>query len=93
MNDLTTMKTPRFIYFDLGMVLLDFSVERMVRQMGELSGVAAEKLKEVLFDRGLMHQYETGKFSTAEFYELFCERRDKAGLRRLVPGRVGDFYA
>ncbi len=74
MNDLTTMKTPRFIYFDLGMVLLDFSVERMVRQMGELSGVAAEKLKEVLFDRGLMHQYETGKFSTAEFYELFCER-------------------
>jgi len=68
------MKTPRFLYFDLGMVLLDFSVERMLRQMAAVSGVSPEALKEILFDRGLMKQYETGKISTPEFYELYCGR-------------------
>ncbi|MGD0517666.1 MAG: HAD family phosphatase [Thermoguttaceae bacterium] len=68
------MKTPRFLYFDLGMVLLDFSVERMLRQMAAVSGVSPETLKEILFDRGLMQQYETGAISTPEFYELFCVR-------------------
>ena len=68
------MRIPRFIYFDLGMVLLEFSVERMVRQMGEASGVAPDKLKELLIGGGLMHRYESGKISTREFYELFCER-------------------
>jgi putative hydrolase of the HAD superfamily len=68
------MKTPRFLYFDLGMVLLEFSVERMLRQMAEVTGVSPEALKEILFDRGLMKQYETGAISTPEFYELYCGR-------------------
>ena len=68
------MKTPRFIYFDMGMVLLEFSVERMVRQMAALSGAAAEQVKKILFDSGLMPRYEAGKISTAEFYEVYCER-------------------
>jgi glucose-1-phosphatase len=74
MNDVETMKTPLFLYFDLGMVLLEFSVERMLRQMGEVSGVAPEKLKEVLFERGLLQQYERGQVSSPEFYELYCAR-------------------
>jgi glucose-1-phosphatase len=78
MNDASTMKTPRFLYFDLGMVLLEFSVERMLRQMAVVTGVGPEALKEILFDRGLMQQYETGAVSSREFYELYCER---AGAR------------
>jgi glucose-1-phosphatase len=58
----------------MGMVLLEFSVERMVRQMAAVSGVGAEQVKEVLFDRGLMPQYEAGKISTSEFYEVYCGR-------------------
>ncbi len=68
------MKTPRFLYFDLGMVLLEFSVERMLRQMAAVTGVGPEALKEILFDRGLMQQYETGAISSREFYELYCGR-------------------
>lgn len=68
------MKTPRFLYFDLGMVLLEFSVERMLRQMAEVTGVGPEILKEILFDRGLMKQYETGEISSREFYEMYCGR-------------------
>jgi FMN phosphatase YigB (HAD superfamily) len=68
------MRTPGFLYFDLGMVLLEFSVDRMLRQMAEVSGVSVETLKEILFDRGLMKQYETGAISTPEFYESYCKR-------------------
>ncbi|MGA2796370.1 MAG: HAD family phosphatase [Thermoguttaceae bacterium] len=68
------MKTPRFLYFDLGMVLLEFSVQRMLRQMAAVTGVGPEALKEILFDRGLMKQYETGAISSREFYELYCGR-------------------
>jgi FMN phosphatase YigB (HAD superfamily) len=73
-KDVSTMKTPRFLYFDLGMVLLEFSVERMLRQMAAVTGVGPESLKEILFDRGLMQQYEKGEVSSLEFYELYCER-------------------
>lgn len=66
------MKTPRFLYFDLGMVLVAFSVEQMLRQMAEASGVSPEKVHDVLFTNGLMKQYETGKVSSREFYELYC---------------------
>jgi len=68
------MKTPRFLYFDLGMVLVDFSVERMLRQMAEASGVSPEAVKEILFNDGLLNRFETGKVSSREFYELYCGR-------------------
>ena len=46
--------------------------------MSAVTGVGPEALKEILFDRGLMKQYETGAISSPEFYELYCGR---AGAR------------
>jgi glucose-1-phosphatase len=66
------MKTPRFLYFDLGMVLLEFSAEQMIRQMAEASGVSPDAVRKVLFNNGLMKQYEEGKISSRKFYELYC---------------------
>lgn len=66
------MQTPRFIYFDLGMVLLEFSVERMLRQMAEVSGVEFDAVKEILFNKELLKRYETGEVSSREFYEMYC---------------------
>jgi glucose-1-phosphatase len=68
------MNTPRFIYFDLGMVLVEFSIEQMLRQMAEVSGVTPEKVKEILFDNGLQKQYEEGKITSPEFYDIFCKQ-------------------
>lgn len=62
-----------FIYFDLGMVLLNFSVERMLRQMGVASGLEPARVKEILFGRNLHDQYERGQITTAEYYEAFCQ--------------------
>lgn len=68
------MKIPRCLYFDLGKVLVDFSVEQMLRQMAEASGVNSDAVNNVLFNDGLMKRYESGKISSREFFESYCEQ-------------------
>jgi HAD superfamily hydrolase (TIGR01509 family) len=71
---------PEFLYFDLGKVLLDFSIERMCRQMGDVAGVDPAKVREVLYptaalpQKGLEYDYECGRVSSRQFYERFCQR-------------------
>ncbi len=35
---------PKFLYFDLGMVLVNFSVERMLQQIGAVAGISADRV-------------------------------------------------
>ena len=65
---------PQFLYFDLGKVLVDFSIERMCRQMGEAAGVEPTRVYQTLFDGGIEQQYETGRLTSRQFHALFCER-------------------
>lgn len=65
---------PKFIYFDLGRVLLDFTAERMCRQIGEVAGLDAAAVEEAIFGDGLQAKYELGEISTRAFYDAFCER-------------------
>jgi len=37
-NDQARMDTPRFLYFDLGRVLVDFSHQQMFEQIGSKKG-------------------------------------------------------
>ena len=62
---------PTFIYFDLGKVLLDFSFERMCRQMAEAAGIQPQQAKNVLLAE-LQADYEAGKLDSRGFYEQFC---------------------
>src|SRR5437868_4719938 len=71
----------RFIYFDLGNVLLSFSHERMCAQMAEVAGIDAEAVRRALFEaqagpdgRGhsLQWRFERGDFDAAVAYEEFC---------------------
>ncbi len=77
---------PKFLYFDLGKVLVDFDVDQMFRQIGQVAGVDPARVEEVVFEDGLQGQYETGKISGPEFYEAFCQRTgtrpDYDALRR-----------
>ena len=62
----------KFLYFDLGKVLVDFSTEQMLEQIGTAAGMSAAAAGEIIFAGGLLRQYETGRLSTAQFYEAFC---------------------
>jgi putative hydrolase of the HAD superfamily len=76
----------KFLYLDLGRVLLHFSVDRMCRQMAELAGVAPAMVSSILFQGDLQNRYERGEISGAEFHEAFCRasgtRSDYAALTR-----------
>lgn len=65
---------PEFLYFDLGKVLLSFDHSQMFRQMGDVAGIDAARVGEVLFEEGLQTQFELGRISEQEFYETFCEK-------------------
>ncbi len=69
---------PKFLYFDLGNVLINFSVEQMLGQMAAAAEITSEAVRETIFAGGLMHRHETGRLSTREFYEAFCAA---AGVR------------
>ena len=66
---------PEFLYFDLGKVILDFSIERMCRQMGDVAGVDPAAVRAVLYEEGkLEFDFEAGRISSRQFYDLFCQR-------------------
>jgi HAD superfamily hydrolase (TIGR01509 family) len=64
---------PKFLYFDLGKVLVDFSVEQMLGQIAATAGVTAEAARAAIFGDHLLHQYETGRLASRQFYEAFCQ--------------------
>ena len=66
----------KFIYFDLGNVILHFSHERMCRQIGAVAGVSPEKVREVLFDGKIKVNAELGRSTPGECYEQFCRALD-----------------
>ena len=67
------MSSPRFIFFDLGNVLLYFSYHRATRQMAEVAGISAERVWEIIFGSDLELRYERGDISTEQFYDEFCQ--------------------
>lgn len=85
-------KTPSFLYFDLGNVLLFFDHRRAARQMAEVAGVPAELVWEIVFASGLEHQYEAGQISTKEFYEIFCEKIGARPDDQALAAAAGDIF-
>lgn len=71
-------RRPKFIYFDLGMVLVTFSIERMCRQMGLAAGMDQGLVERVVFGGDLQSSYERGLLSTRDFFDAFCRQ---AGAR------------
>ena len=63
---------PTFLYFDLGKVLVNFSVEQMLKQIGEVAGITADRVRSGLFNARLLHDHETGWLTSRQFYEAFC---------------------
>ncbi len=63
---------PKFLYFDLGRVLINFSVERMLAQMAAAAGATAEQVRKVAVDGQLIREHEAGRLSSRQFYEAFC---------------------
>ena len=57
----------RFVYFDLGNVLVNFEHAIATRQLSELAGCSFAESQWALFDSGLEIRYETGLVNSVEF--------------------------
>jgi glucose-1-phosphatase len=57
----------RFVYFDLGNVLVKFEHAIATRQLAELASCSLAASQYALFDSGLETRYETGLVTSAEF--------------------------
>lgn len=64
----------RFIYFDLGNVLLHFCHERMCRQMAEAAGISVERVRAIVLSDAALRLHETGALSAVSFHEHFCRK-------------------
>lgn len=66
----------KFLYFDLGKVILEFSHERMCHQMAAAAGTTVDIVRSfVLGDAdsvAALIRYETGQISTDDFFDEFC---------------------
>ena len=62
------MPIPQAVVFDLGKVLLDFDYGRTARAMAAQCALNEQEIAAALLQTTLLHRYETGLMTTAEFF-------------------------
>lgn len=62
----------RFIYFDLGNVLLHFCHDRMCRQMAAAAELDEQTVRRLVLSEAALRRHETGELNPGTFYEHFC---------------------
>lgn len=83
---------PRFLYFDLGNVLLRFDHRVACRQMAHVAGVSRELVWETSFQGDLFENYEYGKLTSDEYYEEFCRRTSSKPDRNELLVAASDIF-
>jgi len=84
--------TIRFIYFDLGNVILHFDFHDAYRQMAQVSGVSADRVRDILQHDQMQVKYEKGELSSAEFHERFCEAAGQRSDRGALLAAFSDMF-
>lgn len=83
---------PDFIYFDLGRVLLHFDHAIACEQLAAAAGVTPQRVREVVFDSDLQHQYERGEVSTADFLRIFRQATGAAASDQALVYAAGAIF-
>jgi putative hydrolase of the HAD superfamily len=83
---------PRAIVFDLGKVLLDFDWQLAVRRLLPHVRSPLTAIQSVLSGSSLLHDYESGALSSAEFFERIRERVGFAGTFQDFAAGFGDIF-
>ena len=88
------------IIFDLGGVIIDLDFQRSIDQFSVLCGKSTELIRQGIFESGLLHRYEKGLYTDAQFlseiekrFELTCypssiEQAFLALLLNIPPARM-----
>jgi len=87
---------PKVLYFDIGMVLVEFNHEVMCRQMAEVVGIAPDAVRDALFgsaeNAAAITSYESGRITTDQFFDHFCQVTGTRPDRKRLADAVCDIF-
>ena len=87
-----TARPPRAVVFDLGKVLLDFDYGRAADTLSVHSDVSATEFRAIVDQSPLLHRFETGLISTAEFFDEIRRLTGYRGPEDLFITAFGDIF-
>ena len=64
----------RFIFFDLGNVLLRFNTYQLIRQAAAVTGCNEKDVQQAIYASGLQRKFECGEITEQEFYDAYCKQ-------------------
>ena len=64
----------KFLYFDLGQVLLKFDIGVMCQQVAAVARIDPADVFQAILCTPLQREYELGRISSRQFYDEFCRR-------------------
>ena len=84
----------RFIFFDMGKVLLDFDHARINQQVGKLAGIEPAIIKSLLFEPpfDLENRFERGELNADEFHSEFCSRAETQVQKQALLRAVSEIF-
>ena len=82
----------KFLYFDLGKVLVNFDSRRMLEQMADVAGIHANDVGRVLFDDRLQAEFELGHLTDEEFHQEFSRRTNTQTDFQALTVAAADFF-
>jgi putative hydrolase of the HAD superfamily len=62
----------KFVYFDLGNVLLNFSHQQACVQIAQITDLPVEDVWRTIFETPMVVQYELGQVTDDQFHQAFC---------------------
>lgn len=83
---------PRAVVFDLGKVLLDFDYGRAASALSAQSDVSATVFRAIIDQSPLLHRFETGLVSTAEFFDEIRRLTGYRGPEARFAAAFGDIF-
>lgn len=86
------MKT-RFLFFDLGNVLLRFNIAQMSRQAAEVCDCSTEDIVRAVWGDGMHRKIETGEISDDDAFEVFCRKIGKRPDRERLLWALNDIFS
>ena len=93
--ELKFMAAPiKFVFFDMGKVLLEFDHQLLIDQVAELSGKSSDETETLLFKppHELENRFERGELNGVEFHQQFCQLAQcDAGYHELMAA-VADIF-
>ena len=83
----------KFVYFDLGNVILKFSHDLACQQLADRGNADFEDIQRVLFGEGLENHLETGTIANAEFCRVLREQAGVSGTDEMILEATSDIFA